>query len=449
MRANQRHGYARLFNGTVLGFLLMLGLLALATSMVFAVRSDLDLALNDAALVDQEIALHVDAKSTAEAQVAALKQQQVVLQQQTDAARVAQGAAEEAAQREGALRMAAEQQSASDAAAKLEADRQAEQERQARAQAETAAQTAAEEAQAAQEETVRERLEKQLAERNLATARTQARRDVAREQAQGRLLLLGIVNGGLTYAIDDIPGYAAEGVANALQRVGRSLRAWNEYGFSIRPAQPREEPDFTIGWLRDAGGHLDTPVGEARRILVPLGETNCQGDWAPYDDETVLRLLWHELGHALGYGHSSNPANIMYPALETKFSRGQTVDLVVTATVPHIIPLCGSGLYTFVLDEPGLGYAYRFDVLRPNVDTADIYHDVSQYQGCGSATDLYTNQCMVEDGAALLVYTYNATTRISGTITKNHELPGVNMDWDPTTFRYSQGEIEALRDLFR
>ena len=69
-------------------------------------------------------------------------------------------------------------------------------------------------------------------------------------------------------------------------------------------------------------------------------------------------------------------------------------------------------------------------------------------QIAGSTPQLYTNECIVEDGAVMLVYTQIAVTRISGTIAKSVDLPDINMEWDPATFRYNQAALQALMDMF-
>ncbi len=449
MRVNGRRGNARLLNGTVFGFVVLLGLIGLTTYLLFTVRSELDLAKLDDIEAAATIEVQTLARESAEGQVASLQEQQAALQQQLDAARIARGVAEEATQRETITRTAAEQESINQELAKNEALRSAEEERQARIAAEEAVLEAEEATAEAQRETSRERFAKQQAERELATTRTTLEREAERERAQGQLLLRGIVNGLITYEVDDLPDYAAEGVDESVQQLTEELAAWTLQGFNVSLSGPQETPDFTIGWLRDAGGHQDTLVGESFRLLVPLGETNCLGDWVPYDGETVRRLLWHELGHAFGYGNSEDASNVMYADLATKSAVNQRVELVIAPNITHIIPLCGTGTFTFVFQEPDTGQGYMFAVLKPGITPQDdIFDEDSQYMGCSSSPTLFTNECIVEEGASLLVYTQVAIARISGTITKNVELPEINMEWDPATFRYSEAELRELRNLF-
>ena len=160
MQVNRRRGNARLLNGTVLGFVVMLGLVGLTAYLLFTVRSDLDIALQDDAEAAEEIVRQSQARSSAEVQVAALQQQQVALQQQVDAARIAKGVAEESAQRETTTRTAAEQQSIDQELAKNEALQQVLQERQLRVAAEEETQRQTQAAQEAIQATASERFAK-------------------------------------------------------------------------------------------------------------------------------------------------------------------------------------------------------------------------------------------------------------------------------------------------
>lgn len=451
MRVNRSRGAARLVNGTVLGFLLMVGLLGLTTYLLFTVRSDLDVALLDDDLTAEEIQRQAAGRTTAEAQVATLLQQQVMLQEQVDSARIARGVAEVAARRETETRTAAEQESINQELAKLEAQQLVEQERQAKLVAVQASADAAEAAEEAERATTRERFARQQAERLLVSERTMAARELAQEKAMAEIVTRGVVNGQITYTVDDLPDFAAEGVDDAVQQVNDDLAAWTTLGFNVNLSGPQETPDFTVGWILAAGDGLVPAAGQTNRVLVPLGETDCTGTWRAYDAESVRRLLWRELGHVFGYGNSSDAANVMHADLQTKFDSGNAFDLVIAPNITHVIPLCGAGIFNLLFQEPSAGQgSYQFAVLQPDVSPAGYFEEENQLMGCGSEEDRYTNECLVEEeGAAVLVFTLDLIARISATITKSVELPEISMNWDSGPFRYSLGELADLQEMFR
>ena len=448
MQIRRQIGNRRLPSGPFLGFFVMLALLGLTTWLIFTVRSELDLAKLDDAAAEAAIALQTEARTEAEAQVVSLEQSHAALQTQMEAARVARGVAEEAANRETTIRIAAEQESINQELAKIAAEQEAKKEQQAKIEAEAEAEEQKQAAAAASQEATRQRLAKESAEQQLAAARAQAQKDVAREQSLNQPLLRGIVNGLLTFGTEPLPDYASEGAAEAVQQVAGDLEEWNGQGFNVRPADP-QDADLTIGWVRDYGSPPRTVVGEGTRIMVALGATNCLGNWAPFDGETVKRLLWHEIGHAFGYGESTKEDNIMHPELATRFATHQTVELVLAPpSLSQTVPLCGAGTFIYAFEKPTMGGSYQVAVLKPGVKPADYFGEDSQYTGCSSSVNVYTNECIVEEGAVLLVYSQMAIFGVTGTLSKNVVLPEIELAWDPDTLRYSQEALDTLRKLF-
>lgn len=71
--------------------------------------------------------------------------------------------------------------------------------------------------------------------------------------------------------------------------------------------------NIIIRWVTTHQGPNDAYVVDNRIIEVGMGKTACQGKWKPFSENDVTSLLKHEFGHILGFDHSSNPHDIMYP----------------------------------------------------------------------------------------------------------------------------------------
>jgi hypothetical protein len=77
------------------------------------------------------------------------------------------------------------------------------------------------------------------------------------------------------------------------------------------------EPDkasITVRWLKEPDSqYVGYTVGGTTEVA--LGDSRCDGIWHPYDTDFVTATLTHELGHDLGYGHSQNMGDVMYPII--------------------------------------------------------------------------------------------------------------------------------------
>lgn len=69
-----------------------------------------------------------------------------------------------------------------------------------------------------------------------------------------------------------------------------------------------------ITWLREP--HLEySGYTIGKTVDVAIGDSKCDNNWHAYDTDFISSTLTHELGHALGFGHSSNINDIMYPVI--------------------------------------------------------------------------------------------------------------------------------------
>ena len=264
--------------------------------------------------------------------------------------------------------------------------------------------------------------------------------------------LLAIATQEVNFYIDPIPWYASDGVTDAVQDIVEVLEEWTPYGAQIRQTQDELEADIHVQWVRDYGDHILGLAVHQTVIHVGLGSTNCHDEWQSFDSDTVEKILWHEFGHAFGYGHSEDLGNIMYPTLKTRFAVEQDFSEVISPLWYWTVPFCEAGFYSFEFETEDTRNDFQFAVLPLLVSFEDYLDDSrSAYQSCEFGEwQRISEACRVDIGSRAMIYNNDPDEAIEvhGQIVFEDRPPWPNKQWDQDAFYYDEETLDYYRELF-
>ena len=264
--------------------------------------------------------------------------------------------------------------------------------------------------------------------------------------------ILAIAAQEVNFYIDPIPWYASDGVTDAVQDIVEVLEEWTPYGAQIRQTQDELEADIHVQWVRDYGDHILGLAVHQTVIHVGLGSTNCHDEWQSFDSDTVEKILWHEFGHAFGYGHSEDLGNIMYPTLKTRFAVEQDFSEVISPLWYWTVPFCEAGFYSFEFETEDTRNDFQFAVLPLLVSFEDYLDDSrSAYQSCEFGEwQRISEACRVDIGSRAMIYNNDPDEAIEvhGQIVFEDRPPWPNKQWDQDAFYYDEETLDYYRELF-
>jgi predicted secreted protein with PEFG-CTERM motif len=175
-----------------------------------------------------------------------------------------------------------------------------------------------------------------------------------------------------------------------------STTAWSKANPDIKfyKSSTLQGSDIQVRWVKEfVGERLGTTI-DRHHIEMGLGDSKCNDKWQPFSVNTLDRIMEHEIGHALGLPHSSDPNSIMYP-IQQNMQYGQIEkEFTLTSNYDQFVSLCAANDitsydYTVSTDDP----TYGFDVyFVPSVNEYNNYaagKEFSYYSGDGCSAKNY------------------------------------------------------------
>lgn len=281
-------------------------------------------------------------------------------------------------------------------------------------------------------------------------------RNQIRVLAKDNPLIRGLMQGELAYYVKPLPSYASQDVRNQVE----NLASWMD-GKTINGVKLKRSysyTDFSINWVKD---YQEEAIGRqvGGYLIVGLGSTSCYGDWKPFNGYTVFKIMWHEIGHAMGYDHVSDPNNIMYEhGTSTKYEYDYSDTIILSDGYWRSIQLCNSGSIYFTTERTSSSDGYKVYVIPSNTDPSDVISGNSPfYLDCSGYEDTwksFSSNCNVETGSSLVLY--NPSLLGAGTdIPIKVKIYNKNNDRELDTsfpnykMYYSQEFLNRVVELFR
>ena len=269
--------------------------------------------------------------------------------------------------------------------------------------------------------------------------------------------LNGIITGTINIYVEPVPSYASAGVSEWVDSQSKLLDGTEINYMTLRIVSNENDAEVEINWVKDFGSETLGHAVFKSFVEIGLGQDNCQGDWQAFDTSTVSKIFWHELGHSIGFNHSTKSDNIMYPTIPTQFVTEVDTTFVLDEGYYKTIAFCKSGNMNYNLssdDEHNGFYAY---VLPSTTDPTQFLNNVGEYYpSCSSNEDpkmSFGSTCNVVIGDKLMVYNKDdylqtSAIQINLKIVDMNTMSDVDFDWDSDAFQYDSEWIAQIYDLF-
>ncbi len=222
---------------------------------------------------------------------------------------------------------------------------------------------------------------------------------------------------------------APEWAPYANNLVKNATNYWENEGDAKFVSSDSDKASIIVRWLKEPEfDYAGYTVGGI--IEVALGDDICDGVWHAYDTDFVTATLKHELGHALGFGHSKNMADVMYPIISGK----KYAPIKQTFTLPpngsmfvHVCTFSHTGVFHYAVKTGDANNSLNVFFVPSNTEYDKFIHgkkfDYYKGDGCFVTTNIsYDNKCSsVSNNGGLIISESNNHLQQNVTLTLDEE----------------------------
>lgn len=284
---------------------------------------------------------------------------------------------------------------------------------------------------------------------DLEAENTLLKSELSETVADGNPVIRGLIDGEIKYYVEPLPAYSTYDIALFDDYLDGRIQE----GVPLKRVYDEASADFSVRWVKDYGDHLGVAYGRTT-ATVGLGGSNC-GEWQHFDDASVTATAWHEIGHVLGFGHSDDPGNIMYPTGHTRYKQDIHFEGPISDGWYHSVEFCNGGRQYFSVETGDRNEGVSVFVVTPDTDPKEfIADDIGMsYPACGGTTETwykYYEECEIDDGAKLVIHnTGDNTAMVEYRIVDMNDHPEIEMRWDPAAYEYSEAYLDYIDYLQR
>lgn len=260
-------------------------------------------------------------------------------------------------------------------------------------------------------------------------------------------VLRAIEQGEVKFYIKDVPRDNTENVQGAINEVKKLLQSQSNSKVRFTVVNELSNSNVMVSWIKDFGEHR---IGTAlpQHLNIGYGFSDCFGEWQSFDKETITRIIMHEIGHSLGFDHSTDKNNVMYEKgtgmrYDYPWYHDGYTDFKFEDSDGTVLDLCkGEYLIEIEIENDKLAdiSVYSHTAVGTFEFKGETYPEFNICEEYGVTS--YKRTCSVEKSGTLNMFfgiindDESEFRDYSVKVERLDKLPEINMNWDENSYRY-------------